>query len=145
MSTTRTRTSPRAGEAWVEIVSGGDRNSTHVHLVIRDGAGAEIRYAIPNVLAASWEISPGVGPVLRVDIAGARGRMTTHIEAGKTSVEDLLAEIAASRLSDDGSGRSDFAQRERYGRASHAAHCAKVVASDEVAAVTGCDCEVTPE
>lgn len=88
-------------EAWVELVSAGIEHVTRVYLVIVDAEGQETRYEIPDVMAARVECKPGRPdygmPLIQLELHGrvmVRSKINTH----DNSVEDLLAEIAAGKL-----------------------------------------------
>lgn len=99
MSMTRSRETSR-----VEVTSDGTRENTDVWLVIVDNEGHEMRYRIPCVLSVKYEIgNPPIHSmptgVLTLGLGDAHLVSTIDIGGNKgTTIEDLMAEIAAARL-----------------------------------------------
>lgn len=92
-------------EAWVEVTSDGKgRGGTHVWLVLVDHDGNETRYEIPGVTQAIWRQRAGEMPVLSLELAHTNTKVRQRVDVKNTSVDDLLAEIAAARLTRSGEG-----------------------------------------
>lgn len=97
MSLTRSQSS----KSRVELRSDGTRGGTHVWLVIEDEEGHEMRYKIANVKLVRYEVS-STGPrdgTMHLELSGVD--VETQVKIGgdsTTSIQDLMAEIAAARL-----------------------------------------------
>jgi len=116
--------------SWVEIVSDGTSGGTHVYLAVSAGGKSEYRYEIPGVTTASWFCNPPGNAQLQLTIADASMRTRVAIDSQTSKMEELLTEIAASRLAHDG---DDDSMTSMY---PHAAHCATVISRRTVR----CDC-----
>ncbi len=86
----------------VELTSDGTWNGTHVYLVVSDGQ-QEQRFEIPNVATAELNVGhrPGAGerePILILGLGKPYVEVHVGIGHGRSSVEDLLAEVAAAKL-----------------------------------------------
>lgn len=88
----------------VELVSDGTMNGSHVYLVVSDGK-VEQRFEIPNVITAELNIGGDHGgsraskePILILGIGKPFVEVHVGIGHGRSSVEDLLAEVAAAKL-----------------------------------------------
>lgn len=100
----------RHPDAYVELVSDGTRGGTYIWLVLnKDGSGA--RFVIPYVLAAEFSIGEAnlntnerADGTLTLTIGNVHVKSTVVIGPGKSTVEDLLAEMAAAGLLGDKHG-----------------------------------------
>ena len=97
-----TMTRTRGESSRVVVLSDGTRSGTDVWLVIRDEEGHEMRYKIPNVIDLRYDL--GTSPetkhrgLLTLGLGEVDVDLQVSIGTGKTTVEDLMAEIAAARL-----------------------------------------------
>lgn len=82
-------------------MSDGTRAGTTVWLVVQDSDGHELRYRVPNVVHVHYGLRArhGVG-VLNLGIGGAGVVVKVPVGPGKSTVEDIMADIAAARLRD---------------------------------------------
>ena len=94
--------------SYIEVRSDGTFQGTKIVLVVESN-GAEVRYDLPGVMAAQWSMDakPNKTSILHLQLQGVQMDARTTIDTRSTSVEDLLTEIAASRLArDKGDGDS---------------------------------------
>lgn len=86
----------------MELKSDGTYSGTSVWLVIEDDEGHEMRYKIPNVVTVELQFdadrSNDKAPRLVLGLGAAHVDTHVAIGPGRSTVEDLLAEIAAARL-----------------------------------------------
>lgn len=84
----------------MELKSDGTYSGTSVWLVIEDDEGHEMRYKIPNVLSVRIELQRSNDKAPRLVLGLGAAHVDTHVAIGpgRSTVEDLLAEIAAAKL-----------------------------------------------
>lgn len=99
---------PVEQRSWIEIMSDG-RKMTKVYLVIMAEDGQELRYAIPHVRSIAWNHhDPSTPPVATLELGNVHMKTRAHIRSHTTTVENLLAEIAASRIASSGEDEDKF-------------------------------------
>lgn len=97
----RSRRHRTSDKSRVEVVSDGTGSGTNVFLVLEDDDGHLFRYRIPNILSISFTIDKVTGAQLFIGLGSVSLKTTVGIGPGKSTVEDLLTEIAATRLAAD--------------------------------------------
>lgn len=70
-------------------------------MVISAGGTTEFRYEVPGVSTASWFCHPPAKAQLQLVITDAVMKTRTEINSDTAKLEELLTEIAASRLAHD--------------------------------------------
>lgn len=103
------------GRSWIEISSDG-RQGTHVYLVIVADDGQELRYKIPHVKSVSWSHdSRSSPPSATIELGTVHMSARANIQSRTTTVENLLTEIAASRIASIDSDEDKFIIHARLG------------------------------
>lgn len=94
-------TRSQSSRSRVELRSDGTRHGTHVWLVIEDEEGHVMRYKIPHVMLVRYEMTSKGSRDGSLTIELENVDVETQVKVGgdsNTSIQDLLAEIAAARL-----------------------------------------------
>jgi hypothetical protein len=106
-----------SGSSWIELKSDGTPNGTKLYLVLRAYDGGELRHEIPFVTEVQWSCEAGPNKpkqaTLQLRLTSVRADVVAPLGTGKTTVEDLIAEIAAHRLAREPDDTSKFVAEEQ--------------------------------
>lgn len=110
------------GRAWVEIESDGNVRSTHVHLVIEDADGKQVRLAVPNVVSVRWvHDSPQKVPSALIEIVSPHMASKVTVDTRTVNVSDFVSELAAASIAGAGEEPMKFHTPDSFSDAAAAA------------------------
>lgn len=94
-------------DTWVEFESLGTPKTTRVFLCAHDGD--QVHRFVINTTHVTFEVSASAGPVLTIEVLGARGRVRMPLKAGPdgATAADLVTEIAAGTIARSKFGDDD--------------------------------------
>jgi hypothetical protein len=119
---------------WLEVQSDGTGPGTHVYLCLRADESDEVkRYLVPGVQRVAWTCEgPRANAVLTIQLIKAHCHGSAAIRSDSTTVENMLAELAAGMLQQDG--------KVRWLDGTHHPYCSKAISAREGAELALCDC-----
>lgn len=126
-----------SAKTWIEVRSDGTGPGTLVFLCLKSDESDEVkRYQIPGVQWVTWACEgPRANAILTIQLAEAHCHSSATIRSDSTTVENMLAELAAGMLRRNDDSSTKWVESDHY------QHCSKVISARNGADMVDCDCD----